>query len=184
MVLVYDKKNAWRVYKGYGWSLSSLAVFRNQLVGMSANTLFQMLTGLTDAGDLIVGKAITGYLGDEPRDKCLDHIKALVQSCVSPENLPSQVKISTYSKGVKLNADWALQIPIDTQANPVQVTPQPVAQDVSFLQNGWARMWAIGIQTSEDTTGPYVAPNDQLETIAELYLRAIHTMRYYDTPVV
>ena len=67
IILVYDKKNAWGIFKGQGWGLKAIGIFRNQLVGMDGTTLVRLMTGTTDLGNLIVGKAITGYAGSEPR---------------------------------------------------------------------------------------------------------------------
>ena len=183
-VLVYQKNDSWT--KLVGWRIKGMWVFRNELVALEDYQFVRLEKGLTDLGNLIVGKARTGYL-EGYIDKMLDGAQVNVLSFVN-KNFPTKngyVKITPYQADAPAEdvddnvGDWVFPIPATTTPSARRVEAEPLDE----YRYAWARSYALEFATSEESSGDFVAVVDQPELIQEISLDLFITGETHDIPV-
>ncbi len=179
LVLVFQKNRTWM--KILGWNMKCMFMFRNQLVGMESAQFVRLESGKTDMGNIIRGRARTGYImGFE--DKMISGVQANVMAYINADfpNRHGYVKITPFRNNTPLpNGSWVFPIPDNDFEEVVRVKGVP---DTSFGY-AWARAFAIEIATSDDTTGPYQPVVKQPEEISGIDITLDVTGPSYNIPV-
>lgn len=178
VILVWQKNEGWM--KIYGWGVQSIFRFRSQMVALKDYQFVRLMTGNTDAGALIVGKArtgaIMGYL-----DKLLVRLQANIMAIANVfSSRDGYVKITPY-QGLNAIDDgaWVMAVPNAILREPRRVLGQPVGE---FTYN-WIRALSLEIGTSEDQAGDWIPLVDQIENIQQLDLSLELTGDAYDLVV-
>ncbi len=166
-VVVYDKKNAFTVYKN--WRIKGFTRFRGQLTAIQDYELVQLEVGNTDLGAVIKGHARTGVLAGDPILSIQDMEANLVgtQNQYFPDT-EGALEIVPMGGEDELDTTWILPIPTSDskEINRVHGIP-PDGFDWA-----WGQAFSLVIRTSERTT-TYVAVPDQQEVLQKLDLKLV-----------
>lgn len=199
LVIVYQKTRTWMLIKN--WSLAGISIFQNNLVAIMAYGWVQLESGGDDLGALIVGRARTStfmspaYIGanEQPAyaqtlhamglvDKLISSMQANVQSFINQAiaNQNAWLIITPYVGETPLpNSAWALPIPAASLVETLRVRAKPYAR----FGYDWARSFSMMIETSQDTSGAYVAVLDVPEVVQTIDLELDLTEPSYNIPV-
>ncbi len=166
--IIYQKNNGWTTCPGR--NIITYAKFRGDLVAFVGYELARMETGANWLGEIINGRAVTGYMMNDTQDKYIRDIAAAVTRYYN-RDFPTKngwVKIRPIAAGAPLtNAEWFIPIPAtaDTALFPKQVQGEMVV-----FRQGWCRAFALEIMTSNEITGDHVPDVNQTEEIQALML--------------